>query len=61
MSETPSCPYCVAGQPDYDIDCGGCRARFRFDHNGKFAATKRLEYVFRTGTNILQVHEELEE
>lgn len=25
------CPHCLAALPCYDIECGGCRARYRLD------------------------------
>jgi len=52
------CPQCRMDSMDYNIDCGGCRGRFRKDHNiGRFNGSKKLEYTFRSDTSILQVRE----
>ena len=61
MSELSDCYYCRLEASDYNIDCKGCRDRFRRDHHdGRFMAAKHLDYHFRTDTSILQVIEEHE-
>lgn len=58
-NEPKKCPYCVAEQPDYNMDCYDCRYRLR-------TWSQRVDgiraYVYSDpGSRILRVREEPEE
>lgn len=59
LSESTQCPYCRAEQPDYDIDCYDCRARFRMWASG--IGNVRAHGYCERGSRIVRIREEPEE